>query len=199
MIADAASRFSALPDWHLPPEIFRLVVSRWGLPEVDLFASTESAQVRRFFAWGAAPDALAYDALAQRWNFARAYAFPPPPILPSVIRKLAASSGVFLLVTPFWPAQKWFPLVLGLHVVDVRRLPAVPPVVDLSTGRCPLPHLPLLVWRVFGGCSASTSPTTPSGSSATVGVRPLPLDTTPFGDRSRISSVPGEFLSIPSI
>ena len=53
MLADAASRFSTLPDWHLPPATFRLIVSRWGLPEVDLFASAESAQVRRFYAWGA--------------------------------------------------------------------------------------------------------------------------------------------------
>ena len=64
-IADAASRFQTLPDWHLPAEIFRQIVHRLSLPEIDLFATAESAQVSRFFAWGDAPAAEALDALSQ--------------------------------------------------------------------------------------------------------------------------------------
>ena len=55
----------------------------------DLFASTESTHLPRFFAWGEAPEAEALDALQQPWDFALAYAFPPPPILLRVLRKIA--------------------------------------------------------------------------------------------------------------
>jgi len=90
------------------------------------------------------------------WEFPVAYAFPPP-LLPRVIRKIAASVGVFLLVSPFWPAQKWYPALLGLRVSEVCRLPEVPVVVDLVSSAPPLLHLPLLAWKIVGGCSLSLS------------------------------------------
>ena len=197
--ADAASRFQTLPDWHLPPEIFSRICHRFGRPAIDLFATAASTQIRRFFAWGDAQEAEAFDALAQRWSFHLAYAFPPPPLLPRVLRKIAASSGVFLLVTPHWPTQKWFPALLRLQVEELFRLPELPTVVDLSTGRPPLPRLPLLVWRIIGGSTTSTSLTPPSPSSAAVGGRQLLDDTTLSGSASRIFCIPEEFLSIPSI
>ena len=113
------------------------MVRQWTLPDINLFA------------WGDAPEAEALDALAQPWKFRLAYAFPPP--LLRVIRKIAVFSGVFLLVTPFWPAQKWFPAVLGLQVMHVHRLLATLEVINLTLGLPPLSHLPLLVWRIFGG------------------------------------------------
>ena len=106
-LADAASRFQELPDWSLPEEAFRLIVQRWGLPEINLFASPASTQVPRFFAWGDAPDAKALNALAQPWEVSDRLRFPPPQVL-RVIRKIEASSGFFLLITPFWPAQNGF-------------------------------------------------------------------------------------------
>ena len=123
LLADAASRFQTPADWALPLMSFRRIVLRWTLPEVDLSASPVSALILRYFAWGDAPDAEALVALAQPWNSSLAYAFPPPALLLRVILKIAASSDVFLLMTPFWPAQKWFPAILALHVLDVRRLP----------------------------------------------------------------------------
>ena len=199
LLADAASRRLTPPDWHLPAEIFNIVVSHWQRPEVDLFASQASAHLPRFFAWGDATGAEAFDALAQPWNFRLAYAFPPPPLLLRVALKIEASSGEFILITPHWPSQKWFPTILGLRVVDVRRLPEVPPIIDLSTGEQPLPHLPLLAWRIFGGSTASASPMLPSVSSATAGGHRHLRDTTPRGIASATFSLPDAFLSIPSL
>ena len=47
------------------------------------------------------------------------------------VRVSSSPNGIFLLVTPFWPAQKWFPAVLDLQVMDVHRLPEV---IDLTSG-----------------------------------------------------------------
>ena len=198
-LADAASRFRSPPDWHLPTATFDALCRRWGRPEIDLFASAASAQVRRFFAWGDAREAEAFDALAQVWRFRIAYAFPPPPILPRVIRKMESSTGTFLLVTPFWPSQKWFPALLRLPVVDVRRLPEDPPVVDLAPDPAPLPHLPLIAWKIIVASTDSPSLTRRSTSSWTVGEDLPQRDMTPSGVASGLTSIPDEFLSIPSI
>ena len=140
----------------------------------------------------------AFDALGQVWEFPVAYAFPPP-LLPRVVRKIAASVGVFLLVSPFWPAQMWFPVLLGLRVEEVCRLPEVPGVVDLVSGAPPLLLLPLLAWKSFGGGTISPSLTTPSASFATAG-EPLPRRAmTPCGALSAPLSTPAEFLSFPLI
>ena len=104
--ADAASRLQSIPDWRLPRVLFSRLTSVWGEPEIDLFATKESAQVERFFAWNDEEDAEAIDALAREWNFTLAYAFPPPQLIPRVVK---VSTGQFILITPFWPAQKWFP------------------------------------------------------------------------------------------
>ena len=202
MLADAASRFQDLPDWHLHPDLFQRLVHLWGLPEIDHFATQQSAQLDRFFAWGQAQGAEAFDALAQHWDFSLAYAFPPPPILPRTISKIARSPGEFILVTPFWRAQKWFPLLLNLNIVEVRRFPQSQRlVVDLSTGLPPLNlhHLHLVVWRIIGGSEPSISQTPLSASSPMDGENRPPSGTTLSGIVSKTFYIPEEFLSIPLI
>jgi hypothetical protein len=44
ILADAASRFQEIPDWHLHPFVFRAITTRWGLPKINLFASNASKQ-----------------------------------------------------------------------------------------------------------------------------------------------------------
>jgi hypothetical protein len=64
--ADAASRFQLVPDWHLDPYVFQLISSLWGPPQIDLFASRQSAQMMRFMSWRAADLPEAIDALSMR-------------------------------------------------------------------------------------------------------------------------------------
>ena len=57
-----------------------------------------------------------------------------------MFRKIELSTGVFLLVMPFWTSQKWFPLLLQLRIDVIHRLPQFPDdFVDLLMGQ------PLLV------------------------------------------------------
>ena len=99
---------------------------------------------------------------------------PPIPLISRVIDKLFQSSGEFLLVTPFWPNQTWFPLLRLLPVVEVRRLPLSQTlVVDLQTNLPPhnLLDLHLVVWRLSDVSVASTKlETTPSSSLPPAGV-----------------------------
>ena len=48
ILADAASRFQRLPDWHLHLAGFQRICRRWGSPQIDLFATLKSAQLHRY-------------------------------------------------------------------------------------------------------------------------------------------------------
>ena len=103
--ADVASLFQLGPDWHLVPSVFCQVVSLWGTPQIDLFASRQSALLARFMLWRTAVWLVAIDALSRVWDFSLAFLFPPFPLLRRVVRRLEVSGGVFLLVFPLWEAQ----------------------------------------------------------------------------------------------
>jgi len=198
--ADAASRFLLVPDWHLDARVFHQMVSLWGTPQIDLFASRHSAQCRRFMSWRAADKPEAVDALSVVWDFDLAFLFPPIPLLSRVVRKLEVSRGVFLLVTPYWEAQTWFASLQALPVLEVRRLPFHESlVVDLVTGVPPpsLERLFLVVWRICGGSGESTPfRTGPSGLSRQDGSDPQRIGTRGLGSPSSPSCTLHPFLSI---
>ncbi len=75
--ADALSRQLTFPgEWRLHPETIRLIWSRFGEAQVDLFASPESSHCQLYFSLTEGP--LGTDALAHSWPRAlRKYAFPP--------------------------------------------------------------------------------------------------------------------------
>lgn len=201
--ADFASRFKSLPDLHLLPSIFDKICDLWGVPVIDLFASPKSTQLPRFMAWGNAPSAEAFDALSLPWTFDMAYLFPPLPLVSRVVEKIAQSSGLFILVCPFWPAQSWHPKLLSLRVLDVRRLPYLSNlVVDLVSKKPPrlLPSLHLVVWKILGGrTNLKASLPKPSISSALDGANlPMP-DMNAHGRLSPTFCAPTTFQSIPSL
>jgi hypothetical protein len=116
--ADTASRFQLVPDWHLAPRVFHPISTLRDPPQIDLFASCQSAQTRRFYSWKAADIPKAIDALSLRWDFKLAFLFPPIPLLKRVLRKLELSRGTFLLITRYWDDQTWFTSLQALHVED---------------------------------------------------------------------------------
>jgi hypothetical protein len=189
--ADAASKFQSIPDWHLTPRVFH---------QINIFASRQSAQTRRFFSWNATDAPEAIDALSQRWDFKLAFLFPPIPLLKRVIRKLEWSRGTFLLVTSYWDAQTWLASLQALHVEDVRHLPFSDDLtIDLTTGEPPpnLEWLFLVVWTNLGGIGESTpSRTGPSVSSQQDGSDPQKTATKESGNPSRPSIALPPFFSI---
>jgi hypothetical protein len=120
---DAASRFRPVLVWHLVSNVVSQMVSQWGTPQIDLFASLQSAQFRRFMSWRVADELEAVDALSLVWVFPSGLPLPTHPLLSRVVRKLEVSKGVFLFVAPSWEAQMWFASLQVLPVLEVRCLP----------------------------------------------------------------------------
>jgi hypothetical protein len=171
-----------------------------GHPQIDLFASRQLAQTRRFFSWNATDVPEAIDALSQRWDFKLAFLFPPVPLLKRVIRKLELSRGTLLLVTQYWDTQTWFASLQALTVEDVCHLPFSDDlIIDLTKGEPPpnLERLFLVVWTISGGIVELTPfQTGPSVSSRQDGSNPQQTAMSARGSPLRPSSALPPFHSI---
>ncbi len=105
--ADTLSRQLTFPgEWRLHPETIRLIWSRFGEAQVDLFASPESSHCQLYFSL--TEDPLGTDALAHSWPRAlRKYAFPPVSLLAQTLCKLTRSRSCWL--RPIGPPGPGFP------------------------------------------------------------------------------------------
>ncbi len=109
-------------EWRLHPETIRLIWSRFGEAQVDLFASPESSHCQLYFSLTEGP--LGTDALAHSWPRAlRKYAFPPVSLLAQTLCKLREDEEQVLLVAPHWPTRTWFPELISLATVPPWRIP----------------------------------------------------------------------------
>ncbi len=119
--ADALSRQLTFPgEWRLHPETIRLIWSRFGEAQVDLFASPESSHCQLYFSLTEGP--LGTDALAHSWPRAlRKYAFPPVSLLAQTLCKLREDEEQVLLVAPHWPTRTWFPELISLHSTSLAH------------------------------------------------------------------------------
>ncbi len=80
-------------EWRLHPETIRLIWSRFGEAQVNLFASPESSHCQLYFSLTEGP--LGTDALAHSWPRAlRKYAFPPVSLLAQTLCRCSFPHGI---------------------------------------------------------------------------------------------------------
>ena len=126
--ADQLSRRSQViaTEWSLCPRVAEAIWALWGRPHVDLFATRDNFKIVTFVS--PFPDELAWatDAMSIPWTGMWAYAFPPIPLLPMVLRKIREELSEVLLVAPWWPKREWSLDLLELSVEPPRSLPTLP-------------------------------------------------------------------------
>jgi ribonuclease HI len=110
-------------EWSLHQEVAEQLWFQWGKPEVDLFATRFNRKLEKFVS--PMPDELAWgvDALTMNWTGLRAYAYPPGPILPEVLRKIREQPCTVVLIAPWKSERPWFPLLLQLLTAQPWKLP----------------------------------------------------------------------------
>ena len=135
--ADALSRGTETREWFINPRVSERIFSRLGLPQIYLFASRRSVQVKTYFSLDRRDNHSAgRNALNQSWTFKHMYAFPPPQIVPLILGRMRECKGTLILVTPFWSKAAWLPELLQMAVRAPFRLSRHPSTVrDPSTGR----------------------------------------------------------------
>ena len=108
-------------EWHLLPEVAQAAFHLWGIPEVNLLASSSSTQCQHYFTLETPlpVGALGLNAFSHTWNFQVSYVFPPLALVPLVLSKFLAEhvNGQLkhlLLVAPYWMEVPWLPTVLNM-------------------------------------------------------------------------------------
>jgi Reverse transcriptase (RNA-dependent DNA polymerase)/DNA N-6-adenine-methyltransferase (Dam) len=115
-LADAASRHCDRDDYSLCPSAFAAISRMYGPFDVDLFASSNNAQLTKFFSATRCPGTAGVDALLQSWRGMRCYANPPysAEVLLQVVQKVRLEKVDVTLVVPDWPGQAWHQELLML-------------------------------------------------------------------------------------
>ncbi len=95
---------------------------RFGLAQVDLFASLETSHCQLFYSL--TEGTLGTDALAHSWpRGLRNYAFPPVSLLAQTLCKVREEEEQILLVAPYWPTRTWFPELMLLVTAPPWQIP----------------------------------------------------------------------------
>lgn len=106
-------------EWEISNKAFQKIVTKFGTPELDLFASRINAKCKRYIAWKRDPFAFNIDAFTIKWDALFFYAFPPFALVLKVLRKIINDRATGIVVVPYWPSQPWFPLFTSLMVGDM--------------------------------------------------------------------------------
>lgn len=116
--ADKASRMHLAKEteWELMDEAFRDIVEGFGMPDIDLFATSFNTKCKKFVSWLGDPQCVAVDAFTCDWSKFFFYAFPPFSVILRVLRKITEDQARGVVVVPFWPSQPWYPLFSSLLV-----------------------------------------------------------------------------------
>ena len=89
-------------------------------PVVDLFASSRTFQVEKYYSTDLTDKRARSGATGpgRHWPPGLRYAFPPPPMIQLTLGQLKKMGGELILITPYWPDQCWFPEVMtaGRHI-----------------------------------------------------------------------------------
>ena len=126
--ADQLSRKSQVigTEWSLSPRVIEAIWALWGRPHIDLFATRDNRKIDTFVSPFPDEWAWATDAMSISWKGMWAYAFPPIPLLPKVLRKIREELSEIILVAPWWPKREWSLDLLELSVEPPRALPLLP-------------------------------------------------------------------------
>ncbi len=119
---DELSRAALPGEWRLHPQTVQLIWRRFGLAQVDPFASLETSHCQLFYSLTGGT--LGTDALAHSWpQGLRKYAFPPVSLLAQTLCKVREEEEQILLVAPYWPTQTWFPELMLLVTAPPWQIP----------------------------------------------------------------------------
>lgn len=109
-------------DFSLDDGSFNNICSKFGQPDIDLFATSLSAKCRRFASWFPDPASEVVDAFTIKWdNYF--YAFPPFSQISRVLKKIKTDQATGIVVVPDWCSQIWFPhfsLLLASEILVMK-------------------------------------------------------------------------------
>ena len=143
--ADFLSQDWLLLEWHLLSQVAQAALCLWGLPEVDLLASSCYTQCQHYFTLETPLPlgTLGLNAFSHPWNFQASYVFPPLALVCLVLSKFLVEhvNGQLrhlLLVAPCWMEAPWLPTVLNMLADVPQQCPIIKDLImDVLVGQVP--------------------------------------------------------------
>ena len=143
----------------LNPEIFAADDDRWGPHSIDRFLVP--SKLGRFHDFAAVwlNSCMEYlDAFTASWNNKNNWLFPPPYMIPRVLKHLKLSSADATLVAPLWLSAPWWPLltydgvsfrheVIDYSIVEPQENMFTPAVPGITIFGQDIPNFKLLLLR----------------------------------------------------
>ena len=165
MEADYLSWGQMLPERHLLPQVAQALFHLWGLPEVDLLASSHTTQYQCYYTLESPLPlgALGLNAFNHPLTFQVNYLCPPLTLVPLGLSKFLAEHvkgqlRCLILVAPCWMEVPWLPTVLNMLADVPQQSPIIKHlIIDVSVGHVlkGLPYLHLNPWQLREVCYAN--------------------------------------------
>ena len=161
VLADLLSRRdqAIATEWTLHRQVAKALLSSWGSPSIDLFASRLNAQLPVYCSLVPDDQAALEDAFRHPWDNLDVYAFPPFALLGKVLSRVRQSRNCSMtLVAPLWADRDWFADLLLLLTHQPLALPLWDDVVHQPHNDLLHPGVPALklhAWRLSSNSSES--------------------------------------------
>lgn len=84
------SRLEPETEYELSSDAYKRIISHFGRPEIDLFATRSNAKCERFVSSLPDPDSIAIDAFTLNWGSRYFYAFPPFACILRMLRNISS-------------------------------------------------------------------------------------------------------------
>ena len=137
--ADFYSKLIESSDIKLNPAIFDALQRMWGVFDIDLFASYNNFQIKKYYSFYWTPTTHGVDAFNYTWG-RQCYCNPPYKLIGNVIEHARSSSARMCLIIPCWYQAGWWNKItddgnwLATWIRDYRVLPRTR---DLQSKGCP--------------------------------------------------------------
>ena len=106
--ADKKSRvLKEFTEWSLSQEAFNAIQERWGMFDIDLFASRLNFKVPQYVSWRPDPWVQSISAFLVTWRLHYFYAFPPFSLLATCLQKIEQDQSTGILIVPMWATEPW--------------------------------------------------------------------------------------------
>ena len=128
-LADQMTKNIDYDDYMLHPDLFAMLDILWGPHSVDRFSSFRTRQVPRFNLKWLNPLTEDIDAFTVTWSGENNWIFPPPTLIPKVLRHMESGKEDGTLIAPLWVSAPWWPLLTsdGIKphswIIDVEIIP----------------------------------------------------------------------------
>ena len=110
-------------EWMLNHSFFLKICKAFGTPQIDLFASRTSHQLKDYYSWRPDPHSRATNALCQNWTYKYLYAFPPFCLIGQCLQKTIKHQNRLIIITPVLTTSPWYPLLLEMCIKAPILLP----------------------------------------------------------------------------